>query len=44
MKTLFQYVAELITLCLAGIGIVILGALVVALSPIIGIFLIANDD
>lgn len=44
MKTLFQYVAELITLCLGGIGIAILGALVVALSPIIGIFLIANDD
>lgn len=44
MKTLFQYVADIITLCLAGIGIVILGALVVALSPIIGIFLIANDD
>lgn len=44
MKTLFQYVAELITLCLGGIGIAIIGALVVALSPIIGIFLIANDD
>ena len=44
MKTLFQYVAELMTLCFAGIGIVILGALIIALSPIIGIFLIANDD
>lgn len=44
MKTLFQYIAELITLCLAGIGIAILGALIIALSPIIGIFLIANDD
>lgn len=44
MKTLFQYIAEIITLCLGGIGIAIIGALVVALSPIIGIFLIANDD
>lgn len=44
MKTLFQYVEEIITLCLSGIGVVILGALIIALSPIIGIFLIANDD
>ena len=44
MKTLFQYIAEIITLCLAGIGIAILGALIIALSPIICIFLIANDD
>lgn len=44
MKTLFQYVADIILLILGGAGIAALGALIVALSPIIGIFLIANDD
>lgn len=44
MKTLFEYIAGILTLIICGAGIALLGALLVALSPIIGIFIIANDD
>lgn len=44
MKTLFEYIAGILTLIICSAGITLLGALLVALSPIIGIFIIANDD
>lgn len=44
MKTLFEYIAGVITLIFCGVGIAAIGALMVALSPIIGIFIIANYD
>ena len=43
MKTLFEYIAGVLTLILCGAGIVAIGALIVALSPLIMLFLIAKD-
>lgn len=43
MKTLFEYIAGVLTLILCGVGIAAIGALMVALSPLIMLFLIAKD-
>lgn len=43
MKTLFEYIVGVLTFIISGAGLALLGALFVALSPIITLFIIAND-
>lgn len=43
MKTLFEYIAGIITMVLCGVGIAAIGGLIVVLSPLIMLFLIAKD-
>ena len=43
MKTLFEYIAGIITLVLCGVGIAAIGTIMIILSPLIMLFLIAKD-
>ena len=43
MKTIFEYIADILILIIGGVSFAAIGALIAALSPIISIFIIAKD-